>query len=381
MSLPERTPEHRDHLLIPKRPFYIGVTLFALTMLGVLVALLFGWLNFQFEQTPVNEELVSKLNSLETKINDTTQKMNDVFRLKEKIDQQFFPKSTTNKPGDGKGGLFQPIESLELSKSSSSLLSSLNALDQSMSKIDQQLPILKEQLNQSLVTLSRLPEGVPLVGEYKITSEFGGRADPFFTKSSLHSGVDFSAAIGTPVLAAAPGVVVKAVQHDPGFGNFIEIVHDKNVLTKYAHLDQILVGINDKVGKGSLIGTVGNTGRSTGSHLHFEVHVNNQPVDPMSIISPYPVKPNAASLGMYQASVQAKCANLKLIVKDKNSPLMKDCLARGGTTNDEIVIAKRANDSIKFKGSQKETGFANTNHCSKIDEENRLIIGTKDSCQ
>lgn len=381
MSLSDRSSEHHDHLLIPKRHFYIGTGIFVLVVLTLIGLIFFGVLGIQSNDAPITEELLRKLNSLEAKVNDTTQKMNEVFRLKEKIDQQLNPKSNLNKPGDGKGGLYEPLEPLHLSNDRVRLSQSLRALDQSMSQIDRQLPVLKDQLNQSLITLSKLPEGVPLVGDYKVTSEFGGRPDPFMSKSSLHSGVDFSAAIGTPVLAAAQGIVTKVVRNDPGFGNFIEITHAKNVVTKYAHLDQVLVSNDDNLSKGTLIGTVGNTGRSTGAHLHFEIHVDNLPIDPMSIISPYPVKPNAASLGVYQASVQAKCANLKLILKDPNSPLMKDCLARGGLPSDEIVIAKRAKDSIKYNKTQKETGFANTNHCAMIDEENRLIIGTKASCQ
>lgn len=379
MSLQESSnSQNEHHLLIPKRHLYLGVGIAVFCILLLVLFIVFGSaLGLKGNSEPVNQELITKLNSLESKVNDTAQQMNEVFRLKEKIDKQLPTKPNPSKPGDGKGGLFTPIEQLHLSNEGVALSSSIRAIDASMSQINQQLPLLKDQLNRSLALLSNLPEGVPLIGAYKITSEFGGRADPFMNKSALHSGVDFSAPIGTPVLSTANGIISKVAFNDVGYGHFIEITHPQGVVTKYAHLDQILVSKDDKVGKGSLIGTVGNTGRSTGSHLHFEVIVNNTPVDPMSVISPYPVKPNTASLGMYQASVSAKCANLKLIVSDANSPLMKECLSRGGMPVDQVIMAKRTKD---FSKAQKETGFP-TNHCAKIDEENRLIVGTKSACQ
>jgi murein DD-endopeptidase MepM/ murein hydrolase activator NlpD len=369
------TPQER-HLLIPKRHVYIGVGILVLCVLAFLVLLAMG-LKVGFNQNlePLSAEMISKLNALETKVNDTAQQVNEVFRLKEKIDQQL-PKKVPANPGDGKGGIFQPIPMIDVTREDRGLSSSLLNINSSMSQISRQLPELKDQLNRSLVLLSNLPEGVPLIGTYKLTSEFGDRSDPFVTKAALHTGVDFSAPVGTPVLSTANGVVSKSVLNDSGYGNFIEITHAQGVITKYAHLDQVLVSKDEKVTKGSLIGTVGNTGRSTGSHLHFEVIVDNLPVNPMSVISPYPVKPNAASLGMYQANVSAKCANLKLILNDVNSPLMKECLARGGLQTDQLVIAKRSKDLSK---AQKETG-STTNHCTTIDDENRLIVGTKSAC-
>lgn len=379
MSLQESSnSQNEHHLLIPKRHVYLGVGLVVFCFFLVFALILFGSkIGFKSNSESVNQELISKLNSLESKVNDTAQQMNEVFRLKEKIDKQLPTKPSPSKPGDGKGGLFAPIEPLRLSDDNVELSKSLLAIDLSTSQINKQIPLLKDQLNRSLAMLSNLPEGVPLIGAYKVTSEFGGRADPFVNKAAIHSGVDFSAPIGTPVLSTAKGIISKVVFNDIGYGHFVEITHEQGVITKYAHLDQILVSKDDKVGKGSLIGTVGNTGRSTGAHLHFEVIVNNIPVDPMSVISPYPVKPNAASLGLYQASVNAKCANLKLIINDVNSPLMKECLSRGGLPVDQVIMAKRNKD---FSKAQKETGFP-TNHCTKIDEENRLIVGTKSACQ
>jgi hypothetical protein len=235
---------------------------------------------------------------------------------------------------------------------------------------------LKVSLSDTLISLSNLPNGVPLAGPYSLSSEYGIRLDPFINKPAMHTGVDFSATIGTPVLAAAPGVVSKIVEGDSGYGNFIEITHPKGIVTKYAHLNEILVKANQNLNKGDLIGTVGNTGRSTGPHLHFEILANNAPIDPMGVISPYPVKPNPSEIAIYSASTKAKCANLKLLVSDMNSPLMRECLQSGGKNVNEMLLAKRAQDNLK---AAKPNGFPN--HCYKVDQENRLIVGTKSACE
>lgn len=374
--LESSTTSQEHHLLVPKRHVYIGMGILVLCISLFLVLLAMG-LKVSFNQNlePLSADAISKLNALETKVNATAQQVNEVFRLKEKIDQQL-PKKLPSKPGDGKGGIFQAIPMIDVTREDRALSSSLRSIDSSMSQINRQLPQLKDQLNRSLVLLSNLPEGVPLIGAYKLTSEFGNRLDPFWSKTAFHTGVDFSAPIGTPVLSTANGLISKVVFNDSGYGNFIEVTHAQGVITKYAHLDQILVSKDDKVAKGSLIATVGNTGRSTGPHLHFEVIVDHLPVDPMSIISPYPVRPNAASLGLYQASVSAKCANLKLILNDVHSPLMKECLARGGLQTDQLIMAKRSKDLTKAKKEASST----INHCTTIDDENRLIIGTKSAC-
>lgn len=367
-----------DHISIKKKHLFITIGVI-LCMFGILLAVLVSKdLRVGFGpklDEAINTEITNRLSALENKINESIKQLNEINALKEKLEKQI--PADKNTPKDGKGGLYQPIEPIVInSETNSSVSSVVQKIDQRITNINESIPLLKEPLSRALISLSNLPDGVPLAGPYSLSSEYGVRLDPLVNKTALHSGVDFSASIGTPVLAAAPGTVSKVVEGDVGYGNFIEITHPKGIVTKYAHLNEILVQPNQKLNKGDLIGTVGNTGRSSGPHLHFEILANGEPIDPMGVISPYPVKANQSAVAVYSATTRAKCANLKLLVSDMNSPLMRDCLQSGGKNVNEILLAKRAQENLK---AAKQNGFPN--HCYKVDQENRLIVGTKSACE
>ena len=117
----------------------------------------------------------------------------------------------------------------------------------------------------------------------KVTAPFGPMKDPFTGKDRFHNGIDLSAKAGTPVHAAASGKIVTAVnEHTPGegTGRYIEIRHENNFSTLYTQLDSVLVRENQNVQKGELIGLVGSSGRSTGPHLHFELRLDDQAINP-----------------------------------------------------------------------------------------------------
>lgn len=131
--------------------------------------------------------------------------------------------------------------------------------------------------------LSYLPLRQPLAGRLQVTSPFGSRIDPFFGRPALHPGVDLRAAYGTPVFATAAGKVMIAGP-DGGYGNLVEIRHGNGLMTRYGHLSSILVKDGEMVAAGQVIGKAGSTGRSTGPHLHYEVRVDGEPVDPMRFL-------------------------------------------------------------------------------------------------
>ena len=114
-------------------------------------------------------------------------------------------------------------------------------------------------------------------------SAFGWRIDPFTNSSALHTGMDFQAEAGSPILAAAGGVVV--TEYPSGYGNMVEIDHGNDQITRYAHASAMHVKKGDLVKRGQKIAAVGNTGRSTGAHLHFEVLVQGVPQDPQKFLS------------------------------------------------------------------------------------------------
>ncbi|MCQ2965795.1 MAG: peptidoglycan DD-metalloendopeptidase family protein [Alphaproteobacteria bacterium] len=127
-----------------------------------------------------------------------------------------------------------------------------------------------------------MPLGSPLE-KIRITSVFGAREDPFRDMPARHEAVDLGGIVGEPVFATAPGKVIKAGSWG-WYGNMVEIDHGMGFRTRYAHLDKIFVSKDDAVQEGDKIGVVGNTGRSTGAHLHYEVRVNGYAVDPVNFI-------------------------------------------------------------------------------------------------
>ena len=112
-----------------------------------------------------------------------------------------------------------------------------------------------------------------------ITSSFGERTDPFNGEGAFHSGIDISCSYGQPVIAPADGTVTYADAH-PGYGRMIEIDHGNGIVTRYGHLSGFAVADGDPVRRGQVIGYVGLSGRSTGPHLHYEVRINDTPVNP-----------------------------------------------------------------------------------------------------
>ncbi len=121
------------------------------------------------------------------------------------------------------------------------------------------------------------------VTQFRFTSPFGVRVDPFNHTASMHPGIDMAAPTGTPVYATADGVVGRA-EWAGGYGNLVQLEHGKGLETRYGHLSQILVHDGQHVRRGDLIALVGSTGRSTGSHLHYEVRIDNRPVNPMPFL-------------------------------------------------------------------------------------------------
>jgi murein DD-endopeptidase MepM/ murein hydrolase activator NlpD len=127
--------------------------------------------------------------------------------------------------------------------------------------------------------MPHLPVRYPLVGDATLSSPFGYRPDPFLGRPALHPGVDLVQAFGSEIKATAVGRVTHAGPMG-GYGNCVEIDHGNGVATRYGHMSEVLVEEGQTVGVGEAIGRIGSTGRSTGPHLHYEVRVDGEPVDP-----------------------------------------------------------------------------------------------------
>lgn len=140
---------------------------------------------------------------------------------------------------------------------------------------------LWESLSERQSLLNSTPNMKPAKGW--ITSRFGYRVSPFSGKTALHAGLDIAAAPGSPVYAPADGVVVYA-SYDESYGKLITLDYGYGVTTRFGHLSQIYVQAGQRVSKWDVVGAVGNTGRSTGPHLHYEVRINGTAVDPINYI-------------------------------------------------------------------------------------------------
>jgi len=126
--------------------------------------------------------------------------------------------------------------------------------------------------------LAGIPQVLPASFDY-ISSGFGYRSDPFNGSAAFHAGLDFKGPIGAPIYAAAAGTISFAGVRS-GYGNCIEVNHGNGLMTRYAHMSAFRATLGQKVEAGALIGAIGNSGRSTGPHLHFEVRINDRPVNP-----------------------------------------------------------------------------------------------------
>jgi murein DD-endopeptidase MepM/ murein hydrolase activator NlpD len=157
------------------------------------------------------------------------------------------------------------------------LLGDLNALQVKFDQSGRQLSVLEAMLFNHQIEMSSTPSSAP--GSGYITSGFGTRSDPFTGGHAHHMGIDFDANMGDPVHAAAGGVVTFSGVKT-GFGNVVEVDHGNGYSTLYGHNSVLVVHVGDIVRTGQVLAKAGSTGRSTGPHIHFEVHVNGVPVNP-----------------------------------------------------------------------------------------------------
>jgi murein DD-endopeptidase MepM/ murein hydrolase activator NlpD len=147
--------------------------------------------------------------------------------------------------------------------------------------LNKDLSVLEQKFTAQSRLLSSTPSIAPVRGI--LTDGFGGRSDPFTGEAGQHNAVDISSAVGAPIRSPADGIVVKA-EWANGYGNVVYISHGYGYSTRYGHLSAFAVRPGQRVKRGDVIGHVGSTGRSTGPHLHYEVRVNNNPVNPLEYI-------------------------------------------------------------------------------------------------
>jgi murein DD-endopeptidase MepM/ murein hydrolase activator NlpD len=141
------------------------------------------------------------------------------------------------------------------------------------------------QLDQLEQGAAAIPSVHPIRDSIAFTSGYGVRSDPFRGRAAMHAGIDLAGPYGTPIYATADGIVGRAEYNNGGYGNLVEINHGQGIQTRYGHLSRYVTRAGQRVRRGELIGYMGSTGRSTGSHLHYEVRINGLAVNPVPFIT------------------------------------------------------------------------------------------------
>jgi murein DD-endopeptidase MepM/ murein hydrolase activator NlpD len=162
------------------------------------------------------------------------------------------------------------------------LAKALQQLSRVLADRNDKLLALQTMLMQNQLNKNLLPSVAPIKSGF-YSSNFGWRIDPFTGQNAMHEGVDYMVEEGTPITASAGGVVAYADKH-PQYGNMVEIDHGNDIVTRYAHASRLMVKVGQVVRRGDKIAEVGSTGRSTGSHLHFEVRYKGIAQNPVRFL-------------------------------------------------------------------------------------------------
>jgi murein DD-endopeptidase MepM/ murein hydrolase activator NlpD len=231
----------------------------------------------EFEQR--DRFMRENLDLLARKLGEMQAKMTQLESLGERVSglAGVNPNEIKMKPGLG-GALVtgRPLSVEELK-------ATLDDLDSLTEQRADMMTMLESRLFDQKIRNMMVPTQLPITGA-NLGSVFGWRVDPITGRSAQHTGLDFQAERGSPILAAAGGVVV-AQEYHPEYGNMIEIDHGNDLITRYAHASRTLVKKGDLIKQGQKIAEVGSTGRSTGTHLHFEVLIQGVFQDPHKFLA------------------------------------------------------------------------------------------------
>lgn len=219
------------------------------------------------------------LDVMARKLGEMQTKMMQLESLGERVSGLAGVNSVDIKAAPGRGGALVEGRSLSMEELQATLADMDRIADQRTELMTIMESKLFDQKIRSMLVPTQQPVATGILG-----SAFGWRIDPFTGGSALHTGLDFQADSGAPILAAAGGVVVTQEVHS-AYGNMVEIDHGNDLVTRYAHASKVFVKKGDLIKRGQKIAEVGTTGRSTGPHLHFEVLVQGVPQDPQKFLT------------------------------------------------------------------------------------------------
>ncbi len=281
-----------EKLEIPLRVTLVRIFGFIASLLGIAVIVVA--FAFQYIASP-KEILLKKENSdlkenygvLQQRVQELQNKMLELENRDNNVYRSIFeappiPDSARLKEMQ-KNNEIELLQQMDENQLLKSLTSQLNTLTSKTSYQAKSFHEIEGMIKNKQKLLAAIPAIQPINNKNltQIASGFGYRIDPVYKITKFHAGLDFTAAQGTPVYATADGVVKEAGYNGGGFGNQVIINHGYGYETLYGHMYRIKARVGKKVKRGEVIGYVGNTGKSTGPHCHYEVHKSGQPVDPV----------------------------------------------------------------------------------------------------
>ncbi len=249
----------------------------------------FGGVISQTEQEKLEATYRAKLEALNHQLSSVRDRLQELETIKGEVLDRLdiekllpFSVNTSNLELAGQGG---PLNWLLSGPFGAGKLSSqIDVSLQQMHLYDTAMANMQSRWKADLHRLDLLPTALPLADDLRLTSSWGIRPDPLTHLPSMHEGIDFVAAIGTPVYATAPGVVLRA-EYAGDYGNLVEVSHADGFVTRYAHLKTLSVKPHDVLQRHQEVGKLGNTGRSTGPHLHYEVIYKGQAMHPSKALA------------------------------------------------------------------------------------------------
>ncbi len=238
----------------------------------------------QQRMEPIYRERLAKMQSM---LDATAQDIRQLQQLKNRFMEIATPASLRERNSakeDGRGGPLLLMPNRRSALDSTQPLS--ETLDNAISEFGQfnkTVSGMRTDWDKQLQWLNTLPTAVPIGGNFRMSSGFGMRIDPFTNTLARHEGLDFTAMQGTPILATADGTVTRSGWEDT-YGNIVEVTHAEGFMTRYAHISKRHVTEGQRVKRGQHIADVGSTGRSTGPHLHYEVFRHGHVLNPAQVL-------------------------------------------------------------------------------------------------
>lgn len=279
----EETCTYKEEVITPKK---ITKKVFEYLGMGIVIGGVFFAASYSFLDDIKQKNLKEKNNQLVAQIEKVNAKLIHLEASVEDIhnrDNNFYRSILNTSPIDngvwngGTGGAVTPILAMQPTALRDAE-AKLNNLTYKIELQNRSFEHLSKLLKENQEKLKRIPAVKPVPGV--VISGFGVRVHPILHIRKEHMGLDFTAPIGTPVMATADGVIVTATAGN-GYGNQIEIDHGYGFVTKFAHLSEFKVKVGDEVKRGDLIALTGNTGLSSGPHLHYEIIKNGEKIDPV----------------------------------------------------------------------------------------------------